>query len=319
MYLALQAALFCLGLIILTVGAQLFVKYSVGIAKYWQMPTLVAGVVLVGFGGSFPEIVVSLIAAIHGEANMAIGNAVGSNIVNLGMVLSVSVLLAPITVSPIVLKRDLPLLWLVSLFVFGLLCWLQHLNWVVGIIFMVGLVGYLWLMVLSVKRYKTQQADALGLQMDSCASISIMLFWWVIGLALLFISSELLVASASAIAKYFGMSSLLIGLTVVAIGTSLPEFATTVVSAYKQQHDIALGNVLGSNIFNLLAVLAMPAFFAPQAIVHAVIYRDFPFMLLLTLVVTVAMLVPKNPVRQIGRISATVLLVCWLGYYYLLF
>ena len=319
MHLWLQALIFLLGVFILGVGAHYFVKSSCQIGAHFKMPPLVAGVLLVGFGGSFPEIVVSFIAALHGQSSMAVGNAVGSNIVNLGMVLSISSLVAPIVVSRATITRDFPLLWIVMAIVYGLLLWTHHITPWIGVVLLGILIIYLVIMLLSIKSSKNNDHT---FEVDQAlltnGSLLAEIAWWIFGLALLFLSSEMLVSSASNIAHHFGMSNLLIGLTIVAIGTSLPEFATTVISAYKGHHDIALGNVLGSNVFNLLAVLAMPALLAPTAVSHEVLVRDFPVMCLLTLITLLGALLPKGE-KTIGRPTAFILLFVWIFYYCWLF
>lgn len=316
MYLLLPVITFIAGILILGLGAHIFVKNACRIAAHFHMPPLITGIVLVGFGGSFPEIVVSFMAALHGQSGMALGNAVGSNIVNLGLVLGVSVLLAPIAVHRSTLTRDFPILWIVMWVVGGLLAWTHQLNSWVGIALIIGLMLYLWIMVRSIKKHKTNKASQ-PVRDDHSPLWRSGLFW-VIGLGLLFLSSEIMVSSASTLARHFGMSDLLIGLTIVAIGTSLPEFATTAFSAIKGHHDIALGNVLGSNVFNLLAVLAMPALFSPTAVPHSLLMRDYPVMCLLTLIAMFGAALPRSS-RMIGRPTGLLLLLVWIGYYWLLF
>jgi len=319
MQLLLHCLFFLAGVILLGVAAYFFVKSSCQIGDHFNMPPLVAGVLLVGFGGSFPEIVVSLIASLHGEASLSVGNAVGSNIVNLGMVLSISVLVMPIVVSPTTLKRDFPLLWLVMAIVYGLLFWKHALTPLIGVILLLLLMAYLGLMLFSIQKNKIQAnvTDGGDGKIEKSPMWKVVVTW-LVGLGLLFLSSEILVSNASHIAEHFGMSRLLIGLTIVAIGTSLPEFATTVMSAYKGQHDIALGNVLGSNIFNLLAVLAMPALFSPTTVSHQILMRDYPVMIILTAITLIGALLPRKTVA-IGRPTAFALLFVWIFYYCLLF
>lgn len=318
MTLFMPIACFVSGVLLLGFGAHCFVKSSCQIADRFHMPALIAGIVLVGFGGSFPEIVVSYIAASHGQTSMAVGNAIGSNSVNLGLVLGVSVLLAPITVNRLTLTRDFPLLWIVMFVIGGILLVTHRLSVWLGVLLLLGLVAYLTIMILSTK--KQPKAAVLAVLPPPSKQVPL---WrsgvlWLVGLALLFVSSELMVSNATLLAQHFGMSTLLIGLTIVAIGTSLPEFATTAISAVKGHHDIALGNILGSNVFNLLAVLAMPALLSPAAISRTVMTRDYPVMCLLTLIAMIGAWYPRGS-YQIGRWTGFVLLLVWLGYYWLLF
>ena len=266
-----------IGILLLMWGADRFVFASRGIAVKFHISPLIAGVLLVGFGNSFPELVVSFIAAYKHHAAMAVGNVVGSNIANIGLVLGVAILVRPLIVAKAILKRDLPILFVVMLVVFLLLKNL-FLSRVDGLILIGMLILYLGFIYYSMRSQKhTHIAD----DIDTNAPTVKFVLWWLAGLALLFVASELLVRGASTIAVHFGMSDLLVGLTVVALGTSLPELATTVVAAYKNHTDIAVGNVIGSNIFNLLAVLAMPALLDPHAIDSLFLTRDYLAMTLL--------------------------------------
>jgi cation:H+ antiporter len=307
-----------LGCVLLTLGANRFVFSSAELAKYFSMPPLVAGVLLVGFGGSFPEIIVSMIAAIHGQSALAIGNAIGSNIVNIGLVLGVSALVAPIAVNKYCMQRDFPILLIVMAIALALMA-NQTLSRFDGVILVFVLIYYVGYMLYAAKRH----AKDLGIDDVRHVESQVVLWkaalWWFIGLALLFVSSELLVSGATVIARYFGLSDLVIGLTVVAIGTSLPEFATTLVAALKNHHDIAMGNVIGSNIFNLLAVLAMPALIHPSRINVTFLVRDFPVMAGFAIACWFFCWWPRKKGYRLGRLPGVILLAGFLLYYYFLF
>ncbi len=303
------------GCLLLGLGANRFVVSSVKIAERIGMPPLIAGVVLVGFGGSFPEIVVSVIASMKGQAQMAVGNAIGSNIVNVGLVLGVSAMLMPMHVHRHCFKRDYPLLLLVMV-LSGFLIGNDYLSRLDGVCLLVLLAAYLSYMIFFVSKKHPEDIELESVDdliVTPSSSLLWPIVWWLAGLGLLFVSSELLVTGATVIARHFGISELVIGLTVVAIGTSLPEFATTAYSAIKKHHEIALGNVLGSNVFNLLAVMAVPALISPGKISSDILLRDFPVMVGIALLSwLLAWLPPKRSL--LGRLDGLILLLGYLIY-----
>ncbi|MDF1654171.1 MAG: calcium/sodium antiporter [Coxiellaceae bacterium] len=301
------------GCILLGIGANRFVISSVKISTVIGMSPLVAGVVLVGFGGSFPEIIVSIIASLKGQTQLAVGNAIGSNIVNVGLVLGFSAMLMPLHVHRHCFRRDYPLL-LVTMIVSALLVMNDYLSRLDGVILLVLLLIYLVYMIVFVAKRHPEDIEVEGeAGTEEKPSIGWNIFWWLVGLGLLFVSSELLVTGASSIASHFGISELTIGLTVVAVGTSLPEFATTAYSALKKHHEIAMGNVLGSNIFNLLAVMAMPALIAPGKLSTQLLTRDFPVMVgIMLLSWLLAWLPPRK--RLLGRLDGLVLFAVYILY-----
>ena len=308
------------GIGVLALGAYYFMLSSCEIGKRLKMPSLAIGVLIVGFGGSFPEIIVSLIASLHHQSSLAVGNAIGSNIVNLGMVLGISSLVMPLVVDKQSIKRDFPLLWVVMILV-GVMLWLDHdLSPENGVLLLLGLVAYLLVMLRSIairKRASGISRVQLHSKQASDSALKIAIIW-LLGLLGLFGGSELIVKGATDIARYLGMNEIIIGLTVVAIGTSLPEFATTMISALRKEFDVALGNVLGSNIFNLLAVLAMPALFSPVHIGKSVMTHDYMVMMVMTLVAMLGAMFPRGE-KTIGRPTACLLIVMWIAYYIWLF
>lgn len=302
---------FLIGCGLLVWGADRFIVASSSLARRMGMSTLMVGVLLVGFGTSFPEIVVSAIASIHGTPQMAIGNAVGSNIINIGLVLGLSALIFPLTVHSKLLKREFPILLVVSLFVFILIS-NHYLSRIDGILLIVVLLLHLYWMFFMVPKLEKNH-DALAIEFAKelpkhPMQLWVAIAWWLFGLALLFLSSELIVDGAVQIAKWLHISDLIIGLTVVALGTSLPELAATVMSAMKKEHDIAVGNVIGSNIFNLLAVMAMPALISPTKLPSSLIWRDYPVMLGFIITMWLFAFFPrKKPV--LGRFGGTIMLL----------
>ncbi len=274
--LLLMILLLIISAVVLAWSADRFVQASIAMARRWHWPPMVVGVVLVGFGTSFPELVVSLMASLRGKAILAVGNVVGSNIANLTLVLGLALLMFPIVASPRLFRLELPVLLVISLFVGGFLCWFG-LGWPT----LLCLLGGLCLMLFLALRHPEEAPPSSAV--TEVQPFWRQLLWWLLGLFVLFISAECFVHAAVVIARAFGLSELLIGLTVVTLGTSLPEVAATLVSARRGQHDIAIGHLIGSNIFNLCAVLAMPALVSPVVLPNILLRRDYCWMLAITL------------------------------------
>jgi len=306
------------GFVILTWGADRFVAGAAATARDLGVPTLVIGLTVVGFGTSAPEILVATTAALQGNTSLAIGNAIGSNIANIALVLGATALVAPLRVHSTVLRREFPVLMVIMLVTLMLLT-NGRLDFNDGLFLLGGLVVLLyWLVNLGLR---ARQSDPMRSEYD--AEIPQMrlgraLTWMIIGLVALLASSKLLVWGAVEIATQFGVSDLVIGLTVVAIGTSLPELATSLVSALKKEHDIAIGNIIGSNMYNLLAVLGIPALIHPAEFPEAVLTRDFPVMILLT-VVLFAFSYGFRDEGRISRVEGGFLLGGFCAYQFLLF
>ena len=273
------------GFIVLVWGADRFVLGGAASARCLGVSPLIIGLTIIGFGTSAPEMLVSAVAALEGTPNLAIGNAIGSNITNIALVLGLTALTTPLMVKSQILKREYPIMFMVMLLALGLMLDL-HLSFTDGIILLIGLALIMgWMIQIGLKDNKTNHKhssenkdDALEVDFESeipKMSLGIAIFWLVFGFALLLISSKVLVWGSIEIAQYFGVSDLIIGLTIVALGTSLPELAATVTSALKGEHDLAIGNIIGSNIFNLLAVIGIPAIITPIELTENVIQRDF--------------------------------------------
>lgn len=304
------------GFILLIYGADRFVSGASATAFRLGVSTLIIGLVVVGFGTSLPEMIVAATAAFDGNSDLGLGNAIGSNIANIGLVLALSAVLVPITVASRALHRELPLLLLISfaslLFIFD-----GGLSVVDGV-YMLGMI-LLVLLWMGTQSSIGDAADPLTGEMESEIPQEMTLpwaiFWLLIGGALVIGGSKLLVTGAVDIAMAVGVSNLVIGLTVVAIGTSLPELAAAVASALKREPDLIVGNIIGSNMFNLLAVVAMPALIAPGPIQDQMIFtRDYPLMLVLTVVLFVVGYGLFGRRGQITRLEGGLLLVAYLGY-----
>ena len=271
------------GFVVLIWGADRFVIGAAALARNLGVSPLLIGLTVVGLGTSAPEILVSIMAAMQGNPELAVGNAVGSNIANIGLILGVSALVAPLTVKSHVLWREYPLLAGVSLAVYLMLAD-GHLGQLDGLLMLTGLVGAMvWIVHLgrqraAVEPLEDEFAEEIPTDMGTGAALA----WTFLGLLLLIASSRLLVWGAVEVATALGVSDLVIGLTIVAIGTSLPELAASVAATLKGEDDLAVGNVIGSNLFNMLAVLSAPGLIAPAAVSASVLSRDMPLMLALT-------------------------------------
>ncbi len=307
------------GFVLLLWGADRFVAGAAAAARNLGVSPLIIGLTIVGFGTSAPEILVSAMASINGNPALAIGNAIGSNIANIALVLGATALVMPLSVHSEVLRREFPILLAVMLVALMLIAD-GNLGTIDGAVLLIGLVLMLyWIVSLGLKGRRT---DALGSEFDAeipaDMTMGMAAFWFLLGLLLLLGSSRMLVWGAVEVALLFGVSELVIGLTIVAIGTSLPELAASVVSAFRREHDIAIGNVIGSNMFNLLAVMGLPGLIRPGAIPDQVLSRDYPFMLVLTLVLFGVAYGFRGP-GKITRLEGGMLLLAFVVYQGLLF
>ncbi|WMC09412.1 calcium/sodium antiporter [Oceanimonas pelagia] len=310
-----SVAAIVLGLAVLVWSADRFVDGASATARYAGMPPLLIGMVIVGFGTSAPEIVVSIIAALEGNPGLALGNAYGSNIANIGLILGVTALISPIAVHSQVLRKELPILLLITLLSLSLL-WN---GWLARTDAMVLLVVFVLLMAWSIRQGLRDGNDSMASEQEqelgeNTMSLKQALFWLVAGLVLLIISSRFLVWGAVNVAQAFGVSDLIIGLTIVAIGTSLPELASSIAAIRKNEHDLALGNVIGSNLFNTLAVVGLAGIIHPLAVVSEVINRDFVVMIALTLSLFVLGFGFRGRPGRINRVEGAFLLAVYLAY-----
>ncbi|MEJ2308523.1 MAG: calcium/sodium antiporter [Gammaproteobacteria bacterium] len=301
------------GFALLVWAADRFVLGAAALATNLGVSTLVVGLTVLGFGTSAPEILVSSMAAIDGNAGLAIGNAIGSNITNISLILGVTALVMPLRVASRTLMREYPLLLAISLLSLILLLD-QELGRLDGTILIVLLVAVLYLMYRIAKQGADETlAEEIIAEMPPPMKTGKALLWLAIGLAVLLIASRLLVWGAVGIAQWLGVSDLIIGLTIVAIGTSLPELAASIASALKNEADLAIGNVLGSNIFNILAVLAVPGLVAPGAIATGILTRDMPVMLALTLAIA-GVAYSRRGMHEIARSDGMLLLAAFVAY-----
>jgi len=305
------------GLVLLGYSADRFVAGASDLARSLGISTMVIGLTVVAFGTSAPEMLVSAMAAWQGNSGLAIGNAVGSNIANIGLVLGVSALVAPLAVRSQTLRREFPLMLVVMLASLALL-WDGDLSRLDGLLLLAGiLLLVLWTVHLArSSRPDDPLASEFAEEIPATAIPSVRAWWLLLsGLVMLLIASRLLVWGAVGIAEGFGVSDLVIGLSIVAVGTSLPELATSVAAARKGEHGIAVGNVVGSNLFNLLAVLGIAGVIGPGGFEAAVLTRDFPLMIALTVVLYIlAGGFNHTGPRRVNRYEGAVLLAVFVAY-----
>jgi cation:H+ antiporter len=299
-YMTLAIIAVVLGLVLLVWSADRFVEGSASTARHFGMPPLLIGMVIVGFGTSAPEMVVSALAASQGNPGIALGNAYGSNITNIALILGVTALISPIAVHSQVLRKELPILTAVTALAAWQL-WDGHISRLDAVILLCVFAG---LMAWTIWQGLRKQSDALGSEMQQELDQSVMpirraVYWLILGLVLLIVSSRILVWGAVEIAHVFGVSDLIIGLTIVAVGTSLPELASSVIAARKGEHDIALGNILGSNLFNTLAVVGIAGMIHPLSVGPEVFNRD----MLVMIALTVSLFMIGYGFRSAGRIN----------------
>lgn len=301
------------GLILLLWGVDRFVHGAAAVARNLRVSPLIIGLTVVGFGTSAPEILVSIVSSWQGNPGLAVGNALGSNIANISLVLGATAVVCPLIVKSEILRREYPVMFLIMLLALVLVAD-NMLSRTDGAILILSLLLVLyWVVKLGLGRH---HHDPLAEEYDKAIpnlSTRRALVWLVVGLLVLLASSRALVWGAVHIAHIMGVSDLVIGLTIVAIGTSLPELATSIVSAVRNEPDIAIGNVLGSNMFNLLAVLGLPGLIAPHVLDDGVLSREFPVMFGLS----IALFFMAYGIRGIGkinRIEGSLLLLSYAGY-----
>lgn len=325
MWLAVIAVL--VGLAILVWSADVFIEGATVLAAKFNVPRFLIGVLILGIGTSAPEMVVSVLAALEGSPDLALGNAYGSNIINIALVLGATVLISPIIIRKSVIKRDLPMLLLIT----AMAAWQLRdgvLSLADGLSLLVTLVVVLGIQIVqsvregssknkpisenqSYSEHNNIESKDSGYIEPSLVRGLSSLF---LGLLMLVLSSRAIVWGAIELATLWGVSELIIGLTVVAVGTSLPELVSSLSAARKGEHDMALGNIIGSNIFNTLAVVGLAAVITPITANPIILSRDILVMSLITFVLFAMCLFAFVAKRKFGRASGATLLLCFLGY-----
>ena len=308
-----------IGFIALIYSANLFISSAASMANHWGMSKLKIGLTIVAFGTSAPEIMVSFFASTNGSVELAVGSALGSNLANIGMALGITALIIAMPVKAAMIKSELPILMAVTL-IAGLTLYDGHLSIIDSVILLSSLSAF---MIFLFKKQSSaphqdddDDDDASELIQHSQAKATVYL---IVGLTILLASANLLVWGAKEIALFLGISELIIGLTVVAIGTSLPELAASVTSALKGHHDIAFGSIIGSNIFNLLVVMAVPGLVASTDLSPNVFQRDYLAMILISSLFAAMMIYCVIRKRLFSRFMGLLLLLSYASYYAVLY
>ena len=307
------------GFIMLIWSADRFIIGAAATARNFDVPPLIIGLTIVGFGTSAPEMMVAGFASYGGSPAMAIGNALGSNITNITLVLGVAALITPLNIHSRIIKKELPILLFATLLTLALMRDME-LSQFDGFVLLSLLCLLMWWITRAGLR--SPASDALTEEyieeLPDEMPTSHALFWLIAGLVLLTISSKVLVWGAVGLAMEFGVSELIIGLTIIAIGTSLPELAASITGALKNEHDIAIGNVVGSNLFNTLGVLAIPALISPSSFQPEILHRDMSVVLVLTIMLFV-MAYGFRGEGRLNRVEGGLLLSAFIAYQMLLF
>ncbi|OEE89951.1 calcium/sodium antiporter [Vibrio crassostreae] len=306
-------AFLIIGLGFLVWSADKLVYGAAALARNFGISPLVIGMTILAMGSSAPEMMVSATAALDGKTDTAVGNVLGSNIANIALILGITALIKPLSISSGVIRRELPLMIGVTLLA-GALLWDNHLGFYEGVLLFVLFAAFLFAM-LQISRSEKKNGDAFLDEQESEIPEGVSnpkaAMWVVIGLIVLPLAADMLVDNAVIIAKFFGMSDLVIGLTIIAVGTSLPELAASLAGVMKGEDDMAVGNIIGSNVFNILAVMGIPGILNPSILSEFVMGRDFWVMLGVSLLLVV-MALGKS--RSVNRIEGGVLIVTFVAY-----
>lgn len=308
-------AFLIIGLVFLVWSADKLVFGAAALARNVGISPLVIGMTILAMGSSAPEMMVSATAALDGKTDTAVGNVLGSNIANIALILGITALIKPLSISSAVLRRELPLMIGVTLLA-GVLLWDSHLGFYEGVLLFVLFAAFILTMLrISQKEKASGATDALLEEQESevpdGVSNAKAAMWVVIGLIILPLAADMLVDNAVIIAQYFGMSDLVIGLTIIAVGTSLPELAASLAGVMKGEDDMAVGNIIGSNVFNILAVMGIPGILNPSILSEYAMGRDFWVMLGVSLLLVI-MALGKS--RSINRMEGGVLFMAFIAY-----
>jgi cation:H+ antiporter len=319
-----QIVILLIALIALVWSADKFVYGASSLARNLGISPMIIGLTIVAMGSSAPEMMVAATAALQGNPDTAIGNAIGSNITNIALVLGLTALLKPLTVSSQTIKREIPLILLVTALGYWLLSD-NHFNFIEAVFLMLGFVTYITtLLIITLKKTQKKPSDdpliiEAEQEVAAASSVKTSLLWLSLGIIILPLSAHFLVSASVFIAKAFGLSDLVIGLTIIAIGTSLPELAASIMSIIKKEDDLALGNIIGSNIFNILAVLPLAGLIAPGSIDPLAASRDAPYMLGVTIILLILCFSRQQGAFRITRVKGLILLISFIAYQVLLF
>ncbi|MEJ6794211.1 MAG: calcium/sodium antiporter [Flavobacteriales bacterium] len=301
-----------LGFLFLFLGGEFLVKASVWLALKFNISKLVIGVTVVSFATSAPELLVSLESAMSGHSQISFGNVIGSNIANIGLVLGLTCIVGPMKVDKESLSLNYPMMLISSLALFLALFFFNGINWIVGSVLFLALVLFL---IVSVSR--SSASDQEELEVDDSLTLTKSVFLLVLGGVGLYFGADFFIKGAVSIAKSFNIDDRIISLSLVAIGTSIPELAASLIAAFKKQNGIALGNLIGSNIFNILAVLGITSFFVELNLEDKTIfYTDLIWMMAFALIIYPLQKIGKK--NMLGLREGIVILAMYLAYLYFL-
>lgn len=303
-----------IGLVLLIWGADRFVHGAAATARNLGIAPLLIGLTVVAFATSAPEVLVSVVAALRGEPGLAIGNAIGSNIVNIGLVLGVTAIIRPIKLESATLRREMPALLAVTLLTVSLFLDARLTN-IDGYVMLTGLViVMIWLARLGSRSAANDPIKKdFEAEIPDDVSMKMAIFWVAIGFGSLLIGASWLVTGAIGIAVTLGVSEVVIGVTIVALGTSLPELAVSLVSVLKGEYGLAIGNIVGSNIFNLLAVIGVAAAIEPM-VLHASVLSLHIFVMVAFTLVLFAMTYDYDGKARLSRLEGAALLAAFIAY-----
>jgi len=304
------------GIIMLVYSADKFVDGAAATASRFNWPPLLIGMLVIGFGSSMPEMVISALSSMQGNPGLALGNAVGSNITNIALILGVTAIISPLAVCSSVLRRELPFLIAITTLLGILLYWDGSLDRIDGIILIATFFCLMaWSIYAGLKTKKDRLGEVVAQELSQVMELKRAILFTVFGLIFLVISSQILVWGGVEIAQHFGISDLIIGLTIVAVGTSLPELASCIAAVKKNEHELALGNIIGSNMFNTTIVIGIAATIAPSSLENAVLVRDFPVMAVLAIALFVmGYSFFRTGKGRINRWEGAALLLCYIAY-----
>ena len=291
-------------------GAEFIVKGGSQLARYFGLSPIVIGLTVVAFGTSLPELVVSIVAAIGGSSPIAIGNVVGSNIANVGLVLGISSLIFPIKINLSQIKNDL-IIYIFVCLMFSAFCMNGSISRQEGLILFLSVLIYTWYSFY----YSSSKNNNDDVNDKNPSNLRMLFILIISGITLLSFGANLFVKGAIDIARYFGISEIVIGMTIVALGTSLPELATSVIASFRKEHAISIGNIVGSNLFNLLSVIGIVSLVSPIESPKEILFFEIPYMIIYGLI-----LFPIGMLKQpIHRLTAAFLLIGYLLFIYQLF
>ena len=299
-----------IGSAMLFYGAEFIVKGGSQLARYFGLSPIVIGLTVVAFGTSLPELVVSIVAAIGGSSPIAIGNVVGSNIANVGLVLGISSLIFPIKINLSQIKNDL-IIYIFVCLMFSAFCMNGSISRQEGLILFLSVLVYTWYSFY----YSSSKNNDEDVNDKNPSNLRMLFLLIISGITLLSFGANLFVKGAIDIARYFGISEIVIGMTIVALGTSLPELATSVIASFRKEHAISIGNIVGSNLFNLLSVIGIVSLVSPIESPKEILFFEIPYMIIYGLI-----LFPIGMLKQpIHRLTAAFLLIGYLLFIYQLF